>query len=34
ARDWEKSIASATAWVNIASIRVMTRRLARYCFPS
>nr|WP_272209881.1 IS5 family transposase [Marinicella sp. W31]MDC2875715.1 IS5 family transposase [Marinicella sp. W31] len=34
AKDWEKSIASATAWVNIASIRVMTRRLARYCFPS
>jgi len=34
AKDWEKSIASAEAWIMIASIRVMTRRLARYGFPS
>jgi len=34
AKDWEKSIESATAWVNIASIRVITRRLATYCFPA
>lgn len=34
AKDWEKSIESASAWVNIASIRVMTRRLATYCYPS
>jgi putative transposase len=34
AKDWERSIATATAWINIASIRVMIRRLARYCFPS
>ena len=32
AKDWEKSIASSTAWVNIASIRVMIRRLATYCY--
>ncbi|MEP6186053.1 MAG: IS5/IS1182 family transposase, partial [Roseibium sp.] len=31
AKDWEKSVESATAWVTIASIRVMTRRLATYC---
>ncbi|WP_374763751.1 IS5 family transposase [Yunchengibacter salinarum] len=31
AKDWEKSVKSATAWVTIASIRVMTRRLATYC---
>jgi len=32
AKDWEKSIASAEAWVNIAHIRLTTRRLARYCY--
>lgn len=30
ARDWEKSFASAEAWMLIAHIRVLTRRLARY----
>ena len=30
AKDWETSIASSTAWVNIASIREMIRRLAAY----
>ncbi|MBQ0803736.1 MAG: IS5/IS1182 family transposase, partial [Sulfitobacter sp.] len=29
ARDWEKSIESAEAWVLIAHIRRMTRLLAR-----
>jgi transposase len=32
AKDWEKSIASAEAWINIAHIRLTTRRLARYCY--
>ena len=32
AKDWEASIASSEAWANIASIRLMTRRLARYCY--
>jgi transposase len=31
AKDWEKSIASAEAWVFVAHIRLLTRRLARYC---
>lgn len=31
AKDWEKSIDSATAWTMIASIRMLTRRIARYC---
>lgn len=31
AKDWEKSIASSTAWALIASIRMLTRRTARYC---
>lgn len=30
--DWEKSIASAEAWIDIAHIRLTTRRLARYCY--
>ncbi|TBG51626.1 transposase, partial [Rhizobium leguminosarum] len=30
AKDWEKSVASAEAWITIAHIRVLTRRLARY----
>ncbi len=34
AKDWERSIESATAWANIASIRVMIRRLATYCYVS
>jgi putative transposase len=29
AKDWEKSIESATAWTNIASIRMTARRIAR-----
>jgi len=29
ARDFEKSIASAEAWIHVASIRLLTRRLAR-----
>ncbi|MEO8759164.1 MAG: transposase, partial [Devosia sp.] len=32
AKDWEHSIESATAWANIASIRIMIRRLATYCY--
>jgi putative transposase len=34
ARDWERSIESSTAWAFLASIRLMTRRLARYCYVS
>jgi transposase len=34
AKDWEKSIASAEAWVFVAHIRILTRRLARYCYVS
>ena len=30
AKDWEKTIASAEAWITIAHIRILTRRLARY----
>lgn len=33
AKDWEKSILSAEAWVNVAHIRLTTRRIARYCYP-
>ncbi|MBX9907089.1 MAG: IS5/IS1182 family transposase, partial [Beijerinckiaceae bacterium] len=29
--DWEKSLESATAFAHIASIRMLTRRIARYC---
>jgi len=32
AKDWEKSITSAEAWINIAHIRLTTRRLARFCY--
>ena len=28
AKDWERSIASSTAWATIASIRMLTRRIA------
>lgn len=31
AKDWEKSIASSEAWINVAHIRLTARRLARYC---
>ena len=31
AKDWERSIESSTAWATIASIRILTRRTARYC---
>ena len=31
AKDWERSIESSTAWATIAHIRILTRRLARYC---
>jgi putative transposase len=34
AKDWEKATASSTAWALIASIRMMSRRLARYCYPT
>lgn len=32
AKDWEKTIESSTAWALIASIRMLTRRTARYCY--
>jgi len=32
AKDWEQSIASSEAWINVAHIRLTTRRLARYCY--
>lgn len=32
AKDWERSIASSTAWALIASIRMLTRRTARYYY--
>ena len=32
ARDWEASIESSTAWTIIAHIRILVRRLARYCY--
>ena len=31
AKDWEKTIASSQAWIDIAHIRITTRRLARHC---
>ena len=34
AKDWEKSIESSTAWTLIAHIRILIRRLARYCYVS
>lgn len=34
AKDWEKSIASAEAWINVAHIRLTTRRIARHCVYS
>ena len=32
AKDWETSIASSTTWALIASIRMITRRTASYCY--
>ncbi len=32
AKDWETSIASSTAWALIAHIRILIRRMARYCY--
>lgn len=34
AKDWETTTQSATAWTVIASVRLLTRRLARYCYVS
>lgn len=34
AKDWERSLESSTAWTLVASIRLMTRRLARYCYAT
>lgn len=34
AKDWETSVDSSTAWALIASIRMLTRRTASYCFTS
>ncbi len=31
AKDWEKSIESSQAWIFIAHIRTLTRRIVRYC---
>ena len=31
AKDWEKTIASAEAWIDVSHIRLTIRRLARYC---
>lgn len=32
AKDWENSIKSSAAWTIIAHIRILIRRLARYCY--
>ena len=32
AKDWERNIEVSTAWTLVASIRLMTRRLARHCY--
>lgn len=34
AKDVERTIASAEAWIIVANLRLMTRRLARYCYPT
>lgn len=34
AKDYEKTIASAEAWIFVANLRILTRRVARYCYPS
>ncbi|MFS8036740.1 IS5 family transposase [Xanthobacter sp. AM11] len=33
AKDLERTIESAEAWIFVANLRLMTRRLARYCYP-
>ncbi len=33
-KDWEKTISSAEAWILVAHIRTLTRRIARYCYYS
>ncbi|MCZ8036403.1 MAG: transposase [Novosphingobium sp.] len=33
-KDYEKTIASAEAWIFVAHLHVLTRRVARYCYPS
>jgi transposase len=32
AKDWETSVCSSAAWALVASIRMLTRRTARYCY--
>lgn len=32
AKDWDRSLESSKTWTLIASVRLMTRRLARYCY--
>lgn len=32
AKDWERSTESSQAWTLVANIRLLTRRLARYCY--
>lgn len=32
AKDWKTSVSSSTAWALLASIRMLTRRTARYCY--
>jgi putative transposase len=34
AKDWETTLQSATTWTVIASVRLLTRRLARHCYVS
>lgn len=34
AKDVERTIASAEAWIIVANLRLMTRCLARYCYHS
>ncbi len=34
AKDWEETIESSTAWAIIANIRLLTRRIAKYCYLS
>lgn len=32
AKDWERSIASSEAWATVAHLRMLTRRIAKYCY--
>ena len=34
AKDFKKTIASAEAWIHVANLRLLTQRIARYCYPS